>query len=451
MQSIHSRLLIASSLVLTGFLGITGFALDRAFHDSALTATQENLQSRIYALLAAADTDEQGRLLLPEHLPERRLSEPDSGLYAMVLAADAGIFWQSASLAGRSIQDLSHQTPGSRHFHTLKNAGSQLLVLDYGVAWEDDTGAEQQFTFVVAEDMKPMQTELERFRESLWRWLGGLAIVLLLAQGWILRWGLRPLRGVAVDLHNIRQGATEELKGDYPRELRGLTSSLNELLAHASSVRQRYRNSLDDLAHSLKTPLAFLRSVAEDQHQECTQLRKVASEQIERMDSIVQTQLQRAAVSGRITLAKPIALEPIVHRLVKSLNKIYQHKKLSIELNIQPGVMFRGDEEDLLEMLGNLLENAFKFASSSIHVSAKQTQDELVLSIDDDGPGIPPQQMERVVQRGVRTDQAVHVPGQGIGLAVVDEIVSLYDGRLEISNGETAGARLLLRFPFRWE
>ena len=447
MQSIHNRLLIASSLVLAGFLGITGFALDRAFNDSAIAAARENLQSRVYALLAAADADEQGRLLLPEHLPERRLSDPDSGLYAMVINADAGLFWQSASLAGRTIRDLAHQSPGKRHFHTLRNAGSQLLALDYGVAWEDDTGVEREFTFVVAEDMRPMQAEIERFRMSLWRWLGGLAIVLLMAQGWILRWGLSPLRGVAGDLRNIQQGATDQLEGDYPRELRGLTSSLNELLAHASSVRQRYRNSLDDLAHSLKTPLAFLRSVAEDQQQDCNQLREVTSEQVERMNSIVQTQLQRAAVSGRTTLAKPIALEPLVGRLVQSLKKIYQQKKLAIDVNIQPGIVFRGDEEDLLEMLGNLLENAFKFADSGIRISASQTRDELLLGIEDDGPGIPPKQLQQVVQRGIRADREQPVPGQGIGLAVVNEIVSLYKGKLEISNGESAGAKLVLRFP----
>lgn len=446
MRSIHSRLLIASSLVLAGFLGITGFALDRAFQDSAATAAQENLQSRIYALLAAADADEQGRLLLPEHLPERRLSEPDSGLYAMVFTADAELFWQSASLAGRPIQKSSQQAPGSRYFHTLKNDGSQLLALDYGVSWEDDEGAEQQFTFVIAEDMQAMQAELGRFRQSLWRWLGGLALVLLLAQGWILRWGLHPLRGVAVDLQNIRQGATEELQGDYPRELQGLTSSLNELLAHAGSVRQRYRNSLDDLAHSLKTPLAFLRSVAEDQQKDCEQLRQAASEQVDRMDTIVQCQLQRAGASGRITLAKPIAIEPVVRRLVKSLNKIYQEQGLAVELRIQSDATFRGDEEDLMEMLGNLLENAYKYASSSIRVSVKHTAEELLLSIEDDGPGIPAPQIDQVVQRGIRADQVPHVPGQGIGLAVVDEIVSLYHGKLEISNSKMGGASLLLRF-----
>lgn len=447
MRSIHSRLLVASSLVLAGFLGITGFALDRAFQDSAATAAQEKLQSRIYALLAAADADAQGRLLLPEHLPERRLSEPDSGLYAMVITPGSGLFWQSASLAGRSIEASSLQAPGQHYFYTLKNGTSELLALDYGVSWEDDTGAEQQFTFVIAEDMQPMQAELERFRQSLWRWLGGLAIVLLMAQGWILRWGLNPLRGVAADLQNIRQGATDELRGDYPRELHGLTSSLNELLAHASSVRQRYRNSLDDLAHSLKTPLAFLRSVAEDQQKDCEQLRQTTAEQVGRMDNIVQCQLQRAAASGRITLTKPIAIEPIVRRLVKSLDKIYQYKGLTTEFRIQPGVTFGGDEEDLMEMLGNLLENAFKYANTSVIVSANNAAEELLLGIDDDGPGIPARQIEQVVQRGVRSDQVLPVPGQGIGLAVVNEIVTLYHGKLEIGDSGIGGARLLLRFP----
>jgi len=445
MRSIHSRLLVASFLILAGFLGITGFALDRAFQDSAATAMQENLQSRIYALLAAADADEQGRLLLPEHLPESRLSEPDSGLYAMVIRSGGELFWQSASLIGRSLQQPSLQPPGKKYFRTLDTQDVQLSMLEYGVSWEDDAGSEQQYTFVIAEDMAPMQAELTRFRQGLWRWLGGLAIVLLLAQGWILRWGLNPLRDVAVDLQNIQLGTAEALQGNYPRELHGLTSSLNALMEHVRSVQQRYRNSLDDLAHSLKTPLAFLRSVAEDQNKDCDQLRQAAFEQVERMDTIVQRQLQRAAASGRVTLAKPTAIEPIVQRLVKSLNKIYRHKGVTTELDLQPGILFQGDEGDLMEMLGNLIENAFKFASSSIRISATSRQQELLLSIEDDGPGVPVTQLGNVVQRGMRADQTL--PGQGIGLAVADEIVSLYQGKLEISNSESGGARLTLRFP----
>jgi len=170
------------------------------------------------------------------------------------------------------------------------------------------------------------------------------------------------------------------------------------------------------------------------------------SEQVDRMDTIVQCQLQRAGASGRITLAKPIAIEPVVRRLVKSLNKIYQEKGLAVELRMQSGTTFRGDEEDLMEMLGNLLENAYKYAGSGIRVSVEQTTEELLLSIEDDGPGIPAPQIDQVVQRGIRADQVPFVPGQGIGLAVVDEIVSLYHGEMEISNSKLGGARLLLRF-----
>ncbi len=445
MRSIHSRLLIASSLVLAGFLGITGFALDQAFQNSAETAARQNLQSRIYALLAAADADEQGRLLLPEHLPEGRLSEPDSGLYAMVLSADGSLFWQSASLAGKTLEKASPQNPGERRFHILNNGGSRLSALNYGVAWEDDKGDEQQYTFVITEDMAPMELEHAQFRQSIWRWLGGLAIVLLLAQGWILRWGLYPLREVALDLKKIQLGETSELHGNYPRELKGLTSSLNDLLTHARSVQQRYRNSLDDLAHSLKTPLAFLRSVAEDRHKDCTQLRRVASEEVDRMDGIVQRQVQRAAASGRMTLVKPVGIASVAQRLLTSLEKIYRHKGLQIEQQLSSELLFQGDEGDLMEMLGNLLENACKYASKKVRISGEHNELKLQLNIEDDGPGIPESQLEKLMQRGIRADETV--PGQGIGLAVVDEIVDLYDGKLELGVSELGGARLSLLFP----
>ncbi len=445
MRSIHSRLLIASSLVLAGFLGVTGFALDRAFQDSAAAAAQENLQTRIYALLAAADADDNGALLLPEHLPERRLSEPDSGLYAMVIASEGELFWQSASLAGRMLEQPAQQAPGKRHFHILNDKEVQLFMLDYGVSWEDDTGAEQQYTFVIAEDMQPMQAELGRFRQSLWRWLSGLAIVLLLAQGWILRWGLSPLRGVAIDLRSIQQGMVDELQGDYPKELHGLTSNLNALLAHARSVQTRYRHSLDDLAHSLKTPLAYLSAIAEDKGRGCGQLRRAVTEQVQHMDNIVQRQLQRAAASGRIVLAKPVAVAPLIERVVGSLGKIYRQDQLNTEMQLTPALMFQGDEGDLMEIIGNLLENAFKFAHSGIRVSAGLSADTLLFSIEDDGPGIPASKIDEVLQRGIRADQTV--PGQGIGLAVVDELVFLYGGKLQISESALGGARVQVWLP----
>ena len=198
------------------------------------------------------------------------------------------------------------QLPGMRHFSRLALADRQLYGLAFGVAWEDDAGTEALYTFTVAEDTTAFEAELESFRSTLWRWLGGMALVLMLAQGVILRLSLLPLRTVTADLKQIERGRADRLEGDYPRELAGLTSSLNSLIAHSKAVQARYRNSLDDLAHSLKTPLAILQSSQPDSSDAPHDSQAIVSEQVERMDEIISHQLQRAAVSGRSTLADAV-------------------------------------------------------------------------------------------------------------------------------------------------
>jgi len=260
MRSLHSRLLVAASLVLAGFIGATGLALDNAFRVSTEAAMQDRLQTHIYALLAAADEDKHGRMVPPKEPPEPHFSEPDSGFYAFITDSDNKSLWRSASLTGRDIDMTEQQSPGDSNFSKLVSPDMQLYVLSFGVAWEDYAGKEATYTFTVAEDTTVFQTEIDGFRSTLWGWLGGMALVLLLAQGIILRWGLRPLRTVTADLQQIEKGRADSLDGSYPKELTGLTSSLNSLIEHSKTVQVRYRNSLDDLAHSLKTPLAILQS-----------------------------------------------------------------------------------------------------------------------------------------------------------------------------------------------
>ena len=447
MHSLHSRLLLTASLVLAGFLGATGLALDKAFRVSAEAAMQERLQSHIYALLAAANEDATGRMMPPQQLPEPRFSKPDSGLYAVITAGDGKSLWHSASLTGRDIEITEQQRPGERHFSQLARAGMQLYTLAFGVAWEDYAGTESLYTYTVAEDTSGFEAEVDSFRSTLWRWLGGMALVLLIAQGFILRWGLRPLRSVTNDLQQIQQGRSERLDGPYPRELSGLTSSLNSLIEHSKSVQSRYRNSLDDLAHSLKTPLAILQSSHTDSSAaDADADRTLVSEQVQRMDEIISHQLQRAAVSGRATLAKPVAIGKVVQRLVRSLDKVYREKQPTVTLELDPSASFTGDEADLMEILGNLLENAYKYCHSVIRVCVQADANDtgIEINIEDDGPGIALQQVDSILQRGTRMDESV--PGQGIGLSMASEIITLYGGQLEFAASPLGGALLRISF-----
>lgn len=237
-------------------------------------------------------------------------------------------------------------------------------------------------------------------------------------------------------LTDIESGRADQLEGVYPTELSRLTSNINSLIRHAQARQQRYRDSLGDLAHSLKTPLAILQVVADKGSNSIQNSQVTVREQVDRMNQIVSHQLQRAAASGRNILTQSVLIEPVVERLVNSLDKVYLEKGIQWQLSVVEESCFRGEEGDLMELLGNLMENACKYGSGRVHVSA-QMDEYLHISVEDDGKGIPDDKAEAVLQRWHRID--LQQPGQGIGLAVAADIVSAYGGRLEISHSEALG------------
>lgn len=447
--SIHRRLLLVATLVLAAFLGLGALALDRAFSDSVDQSARERLLGQVYALLGAAEEDEQGRMRLPMQLPDPRLSNPDSGVYARVSGEHGGYRWSSASLIGRYGRFLISQQPGEYRFSRRRVAGGQAYVLNFGVQWADDSGQELDYTLAVAEDTKAMQSQVEGFRSTLLYWLGGSALLLLLAQGAVLTWGLRPLRKAAADLKRVETGEIDGIHGRYPAELGGLIRNINALVQSGRASRDRYRNSLGDLAHSLKTPLTLLLGVMESGS--CEQLRAAVREQIPRMDEIVHYQLRRAAASSGDEPGKTIELAPLIRRLTGTLHKVYRDKAVSCTLNLDESLRFLGDKGDALEILGNLMDNGFKYARTQLRVGAAREQgpqngtDWLRIIIEDDGPGIPIADRGEVLQRGVRIDR--QAAGQGIGLSVSYELIRLYGGSLEITESELGGASLCLKLP----
>ena len=447
--SIHARLLLVASLVLVAFLGLGALALDRAFSESAENAARERLLGQIYVLLGAAEEDALGRMRLPADLPDPRLSNPDSGIYAEVGGEQGEYSWRSASLLGRPAELVSVQPAGSQHFSRRSLAGGQAYVLNFGVQWEDDQGRALDYTLAVAEDTRAIEAQVEGFRGTLLYWLGGSALLLLLAQGLVLAWGLQPLRRIAVDLKRVESGEIDSIEGRYPAELRGLIGNLNILIRSGRASRDRYRNSLGDLAHSLKTPLTLLLGVMESGG--CSKLRAAVREQVPRMDEIVHYQLRRAAASTNTEPGTAIPLLPLIRRLATTLEKVYRDKRLHCEVAVAADVRFFGDEGDAMEILGNLMDNACKFARAKLRVSARSENERqdgqalLHIMVEDDGPGIPSSRRADVLGRGVRADQ--RVPGQGIGLSVARELVQLYGGRLSIGESKLGGAAFHLQFP----
>jgi two-component system sensor histidine kinase PhoQ len=456
--SLQARSLAAAGLVLAGFLGLAFFALDRAFYDAGESALRERLQSYLYAYLAGSDTNRAGSLIPPEVGPDPRFDEPSpSGLYALivgdkVLGAKDGQ-WRSPSALGRSLPFATALPRGQPQFSgPIDTPTGALFVLSQGVDWNSGAKNELHLTFHVAEDSRALRTQVDVYRRTLAGWLGGLGIVLLLLLLSVLRWSLAPLRKVATDLARVERGSQEKLDRDYPAELAGLTASLNNFVEAERDRVKRYRNTLADLAHSLKTPLAVMRSQLEiDEGGE--KLRWTVLEQVGRMDEIVAYQLSRAATSGHQTFAAPLPLESFAEEIVRSLEKVYAGKAVLCEFDVDTAARFHGDQGDLMELLGNLLENAFKWARRRVLLSARPLpggarRSGLELVFEDDGPGIADEDVERMLQRGVRGDERVQ--GHGIGLAIVQDIIKAYRGELGVDRSPTlGGARFSVRLGVR--
>lgn len=429
--SIQRRTLIAASTVLLIFLGTTAAILDRAFRESAEQTVSQRLEAYFYGLLAVAELTPDNMLEVPEFLADERFNRPNSGLYAYITRNPDQIIWRSHSLLGKDTPQLTTQRQGQSRFITVGH-DSNLFSYSYGVAWELDNQQTINFTFYVLSSAEQYHAQINEFRYNLWLWFTIATLVLLIAQLLLLRWSLAPLRHVADDLEAVESGVQQTLSGNHPRELRKLTDRINQLLASQQRQLQRYRNALDDLAHSLKTPLAVIRGTNEPH---------VIQQQTDRMTQLVNYQLQRAATAGIQTLGTQTPLQQTARRLIDTFSKVYADKQLAFKLNIEDERYLAVEQNDLMEILGNLIDNACKWAKTTVHITSPKPD---TLIIEDDGPGIENHQIDRLLQRGQRADCSVE--GQGIGLAVVSEIVNACDIHIAITRRAQGGTRVTLRF-----
>ena len=452
--SLQARQLLAASLGLVAFLGLTGYALDRAFAEAALTSQRERLENFAKAYLNGAEVLRSGAIVMPQVPPDPRFDRPGSGLYAGVVGES--LRWESASALGRILPPPEPNAPGEGRFdgplQATEASGRSLAVYRYSLTtiWETGRG-DLELTLALYEDAGYVANQVGVFRRTLWAWLGAAAIVLALVQALALRWSLRPLVGVEKALENVQQGSVARLIDEHPRELQPLTDSINALIDSERRNLEQVRRTLGDLAHSLKTPLAVLQSLL-DAGASPAELRAEVRTQVQRMNDIVGYQLSRAARSGHVLFAAPLKIEGSAEEIVLGLEKIYAAKGVLAEFDIDASARFHGELGDLQELLGNLLENAFKWAKRRVVLQVTTLpaptgkRSGVVFAVEDDGPGIPEDQVDRVLQRGVRGDERVQ--GHGIGLSIVLDIVAAYQGALTVERSpELGGARFVARFP----
>lgn len=429
--SLRARLVWVSAAVLLGFVVLTGAVLDRAFRDSADAAQGQRLEALLYLLMGALEVAPDGRLQMPEQLAEARLALPGSGLYAAVIENDGSRQWLSNSTLGLAIPFARDLAAGERRNQVRTTAdGGAYRVVSQGVRWAVED-VPRELSFSVAAPLAARGAEVRTYRRSLWSALAVMAALLLLALLVVQRWALKPLRQMARRLAAIESGDANELSGRYPRELTPLVGNLNRLLKRERAQLERYRAALGDLAHSLKTPLAVMRGAGASSSAEM-------GEQLQRMEDIVQYQLQRASTAGASQNAPPLPLAAVVERMLATMTKVHADRRLQLGHRVADTLTARLDEGDAMELLGNLLDNACKWATRRIEVQAEKREGGLVIVVEDDGPGIA--DAERLLGRGQRGDETT--PGHGIGLAIVRDIALAYRGELRIGPAEGGGARV---------
>ena len=448
MHSLSRRLLLSVSAPLALFFGVMMVVLDTGFRALSERSLQELLDSQMVRLIAAAEPQPDGGYAPTVQTLDPRLATPRSGLYAQIRSPRHQ--WRSPSTAGLSAAlDLGPlQVPGERSISYSSFGHDRVAIESRAIQFADDPKDTRAFTFSVAVSLSPYEEELWRFRREMVGWFIGLMLVLLVTLAALLHWVLKPVRRMEREIHEVEEGRVETLGAGYPRELSGVATNLNALLIGERKRVARYRDTLGNLAHSLKTPLAVMRASLSSPGQ-----RGTVSAEIDRMSGIIEHQLKRAAASGGALLGQaPVEVAQVAAELRGALLKVYADKDLSLELAIAAGTQFIGDRSDLTELLGNTLDNACKWCGSRVRLTAAidvsaGPRERLGLVIEDDGPGISEADRARVLERGVRTDQ--RVPGHGLGLAMVHDTVDLYGGRLSIDTSPLGGARVSARLPGR--
>lgn len=441
--SLRNRLIGVGTLVLVVALGLVGLALNAANHRSAVSALQARMESYVYLVLAAMEVDPDGRLEVEEDFADRRLSQPGSGMYVAVEGRERR--WRSRSALGQPLPSPAPVAVGQTVFEEPPAIGG-YYTLRYGVGWQLDETRIEPFTVTVQVDPVEIEQQTNPFRLGLWRALGTAGAILALAQVLLLALVFRPLGRVAGDVGRIESGRAERLEDRYPRELEPLVRNVNRLLESEQSNQQRIRNALDSLAHSLKTPLAVIRAGLPQAGPASGSMQSAVDE----MHRLIATRLERAGSTARRSLAEPVPVATQLQRVLDSLQKVHSRRMIKTEVSLQEGLAFYGEQRDLLELLGNLLDNAFKYGGGRVRVQGgavdpDRSRPGLWLRIADDGPGIDPVQWAKLVQRGVRGDERVE--GHGLGLAIVTELVSAYGGQMELAASDLGGAEIRVTLP----
>jgi signal transduction histidine kinase len=450
LNSLAARLIAAAAIWTMLGLAVGGFVLSSAFRSAVLDNFDSRLSGDMDGLIAAAQPDDDGGVVLQDRFVNHAFDRVYSGLYYQIKPVTPGQTGGqiSHSLFDHSIAPTSEVKNGALTYgYAAGPENQQLRVLsrrvEFPVNSTSDPNDSEAYIFMVAGDLAQVDAESSAFNGTLiWSFalLGlGLVVAILLQ----VRIGLLPLRRLKDALHRIRDGKAQQLEGTFPAEIAPLAEELNSLIEHSTEIVARARTHVSNLAHFLKTPLSVLASEADASP---GPLGDQVRRQVDVMRRQVDHYLTRARAAGAVNvLGNRTQVQPVLHDLARVLTRIHAARDILIDADCSSALYFRGERQDLEEMMGNLMDNAGKWARSRVRVRGELDNARLVLTVEDDGPGLSPEDRKRVGERGERLDESV--PGSGLGLAIVRDISKLYAGFLQLEASELGGLKTVLTLP----
>jgi len=425
------------ALVTTGFLLTDLYS--RAL-DTTLTQTLDfHVESLAGALLETRDPQDPGI-----SLADRRFERPRSGWYWIIRDGSGNLVNLSTSVVGIDLQGVGAAADAlGRSTEVINDPfGTQLRMVERSV-----TLGENNFRITVAGNLTEILKLVDDFRGQAFIVLGAVGAMLAVMSAIVARIAMRPISRLSAAVEAVREGDSAEVSGSYPTEIAPLAEEVNELLRSNAQIIERARNQVGNLAHGLKTPLAVLRNEAQARK---GALADVVSTETEKMSAMVSTYLERARLAARTSVVgkKSDAAQSLL-RLTRVMGKIHANVTLSFERPDASLPWFRGDEADFEEIVGNLLDNACKWSRGQVAVELLAEQggkgSQLVVRIDDNGPGLSEDDAQKVLRRGVRLDEKT--PGTGLGLDIVKELVDVYGGSLDLKRSQLGGLQVELRLP----
>jgi signal transduction histidine kinase len=428
--SLKRRLGTGLAVSLLIVFGVQWLVVSISIRTVAESYVRSRLEHDAETLLAATTFDRAGELQLDPARLDTIYQQPFSGHYFRIQSA-------SDTIRSRSLWDQDIVVPvletGQTHVDHTTGPQAQIL-LELTQAF---TKQGRPLTLTVAEDLTPLEADLHRF-DLRYALVSALALVALLGlQGLIVLIGLQPVNAIRTDLRRLGRGEVTTLREDVPDELRPLVREFNHLLALLGERLQRSRQALGNLAHALKTPLTLLKDLAnQDEARRHPALRAQLATHADAIHQLVDRELKRARLAGGAQPGEKLDLAQEIPRLTDTLQRLYRDKALALDVVLPPAAGFTADREDMLELLGNLLDNACKWARSRVRLILSPTPG-LHLVIEDDGPGVPPEALGELSKRGVRLDEGT--AGHGLGLAIAQDIARSYDGTLTFTRSPDLG------------